>query len=140
MNSDLTHVVRRALAQHGVPDAVSAHVWTWSSPAGDDGWARANLTIGHGDEDRRRETAMISFEDETALVEHVSDRSRVAAFICLGVGAMPASARPDLPDWIASSEEARRTRSDLRRASALADGAVRGEKPDPAPSAPGTPF
>lgn len=140
MNSDLTHVVRRAFAQHGVPDAVSAHVWTWTSPAADDGSARANLTIGHGGKDKRRETAMISFEDEAALLEHVSDRSRVAAFVCLGVGAMPASVRPDLPDWIASSEEARRTRSDLRRASALADGAARGERHDSAPSAQGTPF
>lgn len=140
MTSDLTHAVRRALAQHGVPDAVSSHVWTWTSPAGDDGSARANLTIGHGEEDKRRETAMISFEDEGALLEHVSDRGRVAAFLCLGVGAMPASARPDLPDWIASSEDARRTRSDLRRAAGLADAAARGERPDPAPSAPGTPF
>ncbi len=140
MTSDLTHAVRRALAQHGVPDAVSAHVWTWTSPADDDGTARANLTIGHGDEGKRRETAMTSFEDEGALLEHVSDRGRVAAFLCLGVGAMPASARPELPDWIASSEEARRTRDDLRRASGLADAAARGGRSDATPPAPGTPF
>lgn len=140
MKNDATTTVRRLLAQHGVPDAVSVRVQAWLSPSGDDERPRANLTIGHGIGSGRRETATISFPNEDALLEHIGDRERVAAFLCLGVGAMPSSERPELPDWISSSEGARRTRSDLRRASTLADGACRGEFRDADGAMQGTPF
>lgn len=89
--------------------------------------------MGYVDAGRRRETTIVSTPTVDDAIALVADRRRIATVLALGIRAMPRAIRPELPDWVAEDQGARRTRHDLNRASAMADGAAAHEEDDAPP-------
>lgn len=120
--TNFASIVAVALASHGLTGATAAVVQASEVP-GITG-QQAEITIGYDKGGKRKITAQVlvgSVDDATA---YLGDRERIGALIALGVGAMPAAARPDVPAWVAESAEAKRHDAMRGRASAAAEAAA----------------
>lgn len=141
MTDALNDIARGHIAQHGLGSEISDLVELWLSPLGEDGEERANISVGYTHGGRRRETAMVSLPTLDDAMQLLASRDRTASILSLGIHAMPAASRPAVPDWIRDSEDARRTRQSLRRASTLSDAEARGAPVDKVQkTGPDTPF
>lgn len=110
--------VATTLLSFGLPADVVATVQVIPLP--DD---QAMVTIGYDKAGRRKVTAQTLSSMDAALAT-VADRDRIAGLIALGVRAMPASARPVLPAWVAESEAVARHDAMKARAGSIADKAA----------------
>jgi hypothetical protein len=93
--------------------------------ADQNGDIRATLEIGYvGDKGRFKLTAVSNYPGIDNVVEAFSQRKDIASMIDMGINAIPAEKRPDLPQWVREESEAKRIRADMARARGLAVAAV----------------
>lgn len=127
MQTHLQDIARAHLETHGLLEDIVGMVRMWQAEEEADPQGRTNISIGYVDGNgRRKELSMASLPSADDAVNMLEDRDRIGALICLGILAMPAASRPDMPSWMTESHEVRKIRSGMRRASVLADQASRG--------------
>lgn len=120
--TNLASIVAVALASHGLTGAAAATVQAKEVP-GITG-QQAEITIGYDKGGKRKITAQVLVGSVDDAAAYLGDRERIGALIALGVRAMPASARPEIPGWVANSDAARRHDAMRARASAVAETAA----------------